>query len=157
MKIQWKTLSGCILIPLAVGTASALFTRHAMEAFDSLKQPPLTPPGWLFPIVWTILYILMGIASYLVLTAGGQKGSLQAALGMYGLQLWANFLWPLFFFCLELYLFSFFWLLLLWFLILGTFFLFRRFQCIFIFFCIFNAIGIHRSLSYCHVRFIIFF
>ncbi len=63
MKIQWKTLILCIAIPLAVGGLSALFTADSMQSFQVQPQPPLSPPGWLFPIVWTIhpngYYILL--------------------------------------------------------------------------------------------------
>ena len=70
MKIQWKKLIICIAIPLLVGGLSALLTQSSMETFEMVNKPPLSPPGWLFPVVWTILYVLMGIASYLVLTSG---------------------------------------------------------------------------------------
>ena len=66
-KINFKSLIVCIAIPLFIGGLSALFTMGSMDDFAALNQPPLSPPGWLFPVVWTVLYILMGIASYLVL------------------------------------------------------------------------------------------
>lgn len=94
MKIQWKNLITCLAIPLAVGSLSALLTRNNMEAFDSINKPPLAPPGWLFPVVWTILYILMGIASYLVLMS---KKSNDTALTVYGIQLAFNFFWSIIF------------------------------------------------------------
>lgn len=117
MKIQWKDLITCIVIPLAVGSLSALLTQNSMEAFDFMNKPALSPPGWLFPVVWTILYILMGIASYLVLTSGKPN---DAALTVYGIQLIFNFFWSIFFFNLGLCLFAFIWLVLLWLLILKT-------------------------------------
>ena len=123
MKIQWKKLIVCILIPLAVGGLAALLTRGSMAAFAALKQPPLSPPGWLFPVVWTILYILMGVASYLVLVSGKPN---DAALTVYAVQLVFNFCWSLIFFNFELYLFAFVWLLALWLLILCTMLLFFR-------------------------------
>ena len=58
-----------IAIPLAVGGLSALLTQSAMQKFNSLNQPPLAPPSWLFPVVWTVLFVLMGIASALVYMA----------------------------------------------------------------------------------------
>lgn len=123
MKIQWKNLITCIAIPLAVGSLSALLTRNSMETFASINKPALSPPGWLFPVVWTILYILMGIASYLVLTSGKPN---TAALTVYGIQLVFNFFWSIIFFNLELYLFAFIWLVLLWLLILITTLLFYQ-------------------------------
>jgi len=110
MKIRWKTLIGAIAIPLAVGGLSALLTMSSMEKFSALNQPPLSPPGWLFPVVWSILFILMGIASYLVLNSGGSQSDITGALKLYAIQLVFNFLWSIFFFNLELYTFSFVWL-----------------------------------------------
>ena len=91
-----------------------------MKAFESLNQPPLSPPGWLFPIVWTVLFILMGIASYLVYTSGRSHRARRSALDLYGAQLIANFFWPVLFFNMGLYLPAFLWLLFLWILILLT-------------------------------------
>ena len=88
MKIQWKKLIICIAIPLLVGGLSALLTQSSMETFEMVNKPPLSPPGWLFPVVWTILYVLMGIASYLVLTSGKPD---DIALKAYGIQLAVNF------------------------------------------------------------------
>ena len=121
MKIQWKPLLICVAIPLAVGGLAALLSREGMNVFASLEKPPLSPPGWLFPVVWTILYVLMGIASYLVFTSGADRKTVGAALRVYGFQLAVNFLWPIFFFNFGWYLFSFVRLLLLLLLILVTF------------------------------------
>ena len=120
LKINKKLLIICLVIPLAVGGIAALLTGGGMDTFETLNQPPLSPPGWLFPVVWTILYILMGIASYLVLTSGKPQESIQRALVLYGIQLAFNFLWPIFFFSLSAYLFAFIWLVALWLLILAT-------------------------------------
>lgn len=117
MKKQWKTLITCIAVPLAAGGLSALLTRNSMQTFDSINKPGLAPPGWLFPIVWTVLYILMGIASYPIVTSKKANGS---ALITYALQLIFNFLWSILFFNERLYLFSFIWLVILWLLILKT-------------------------------------
>lgn len=123
MKIQWKKLIICLAIPLAVGGLSAFLTRNSMENFESINKPILAPPGWLFPVVWTILFILMGIASYLVLTSGKSNTS---ALAIYGIQLVFNFFWSIIFFNLEMYLFAFIWLVVLWLLILKTTILFYQ-------------------------------
>lgn len=126
MEKKRKALAVCIAIPLAVGALSALLTASFMSDFIALDQPPLSPPGWLFPIIWTALYILMGIASWLVYAADAPAAEKRAALTVYGLQLAVNFFWPLVFFVLEAYLFAFFWLLLLWGLILITAIAFYR-------------------------------
>ena len=115
----------CIAVPLLVGIVSALLTRGEMEMFESIIKPPLSPPNWLFPIVWTILYILMGISSYLILVSGVEQEKIEKAISVYGYQLVVNFLWPTFFFNLQWYLFSFFWLLLLWILV---FLMIRKFR-----------------------------
>lgn len=123
LKIEWKKLLVCIAIPLFVGGISALLTRGNMQIFSTLNKPPLSPPGWLFSIVWTLLYILMGIASYLVLIS---KKPNTNALTVYSIQLIFNFFWSIIFFNLNLYLFAFVWLILLWILILKTTILFYQ-------------------------------
>lgn len=123
MKIQWKKLILCLAVPLAVGGLSALLTRTGMESFDLINKPSLTPPDWLFPIVWTILYLFMGIASYLVFISEKPNRN---ALTLYAVQLAFNFFWSILFFNLKLYLFSFLWLIVLWLLIAATAVLFRQ-------------------------------
>ena len=120
MSHKLRQLVLCIGIPLAVGGLSGWVTRGAMEDFQALNQPPLSPPGWLFPVVWTVLFVLMGIASYLVVRSQGPEKLVKRALVFYGIQLGFNFLWSILFFNLGLYLVSFFWLVLLWCLILLT-------------------------------------
>ena len=116
MKRNWKALAISILIPLAVGTAAGLLTMGGMEAFATLNKPPLSPPAWLFPVVWTILYTLMGISSCLIYTSEEpkEKNVKSQALSTYMYQLIVNFLWPVFFFNFQWYFFSFLWLALLW-------------------------------------------
>ena len=117
LKNNKKLLIICLVIPLAVGGIAALLTGGSMDSFAKLKQPPLSPPGWLFPVVWTILYILMGVASYLVAVSGRPREQIKKALALYGIQLAFNFLWPIFFFGMSAYLFAFVWLIALWLLI----------------------------------------
>ena len=126
MNIVWKKLLPCLALPLAVGGLSAFLVRGGMEDYRALALPPLSPPGWLFPTVWTVLFLLMGTASYLASVSGGPKRPVQRALRLYAMQLAVNFLWPILFFGLGRYLLSFFWLLLLWLLIIRTVFLFFR-------------------------------
>ncbi len=125
MKIQWKPLLIAIAIPLAVGGVAALLTSDSMSMFEVVKKPPLSPPGWLFPVVWTILYTLMGIASYLVWREA-PSAARQRGLSLYALQLAVNFVWPLLFFGAQWYLFAFIWLVLLWVLIWLTWNNFRQ-------------------------------
>ncbi len=116
--IRWKPFWINLLLPLAVGGLSAFLTADSMEVYQALRQPPLSPPGWLFPIVWAILYVLMGIAAYLVWVrdSTGRNG----ALLFYGLQLAFNFVWTLIFFNLQNYGLALLWILILWVLILIT-------------------------------------
>lgn len=116
--LKWKPLLLNLFLPLAVGGLSAFLTKDNMAVYQKLRQPPLSPPGWLFPIVWTILFLLMGIAAYLVWVrdSTGRNG----ALLFYTLQLVFNFVWTLIFFNAQNYSLAFFWLLALWVLILIT-------------------------------------
>ena len=116
----------CIVLPLVVGGLSALLSGSARESFDSLIKPPLSPPGWLFPVAWTVLYILMGVASYLVLTSEAPVREREKAIYVYLIQLAVNFFWSIIFFNLERYLLAFIWLVLLWSLILATLVRFYR-------------------------------
>ncbi len=119
-KIKWKKLILLTVLPLAVGALAAILTRGGMEDFEYMRKPPLSPPAWLFPVVWTILYALMGIASYFVCVSGASPARKRRALTVYWIQLAVNFFWPLLFFGLEAYLLAFVWLVLLWLLILLT-------------------------------------
>jgi len=126
MKGKWKSLAVCLLLPLTVGGLSALLSMEGMKDFARLEQPPLSPPAWLFPVVWTALYLAMGLASWLVLTSGRHQALTERALWWYGLQLLTNFFWSILFFRLELRLTAFLWLVLLWVLILITLRQFHR-------------------------------
>lgn len=117
MKENIKLLIKSIALPLLVGAVSGLLSRNAMENFQSLIRPPLAPPGWLFPVVWTILYILMGYSSYLIQISDADKEMKSNALMLYNYQLIVNFLWPIFFFNFGWYFFALLWLILLWLLV----------------------------------------
>ncbi len=83
----------------------------ARPSFDGLTKPPLAPPAWVFPVVWTILYVMMGYAAYRI--SRSSDGNKSGALRTWWIQLGINLLWPIAFFALEWRLFAFFWLLLL--------------------------------------------
>ena len=117
-KINLRLLVACLVLPLAVGGLSALLSADGMAFFmQSVLKPPLNPPPWLFGVVWTVLFILMGIASYLVITSGREQRLVDAALKVYGIQLIFNFAWSPIFFNLKSYLFAFIWLIALFFLV----------------------------------------
>lgn len=121
-----KALIICLLIPLAVGGLAAWLTMDSMAQFAALAQPPLSPPGWVFPVVWTILYLLMGWASFLIWKSGAPQAAKKRALGLYGAQLAVNFVWPLLFFRAGLYGFALIWLVILLVLVAETMLAFGR-------------------------------
>ena len=118
MRTKTRLLITQLAIPLGVGGLSALVTRGGMKRFAALNQPPLSPPGWLFPVVWTILFAAMGYAAYLICMSGRRQA--RNAMRPYWLQLAFNFLWSVLFFNLAKYLAAFLWLIALWILILIT-------------------------------------
>lgn len=88
-----------ILIAEAVGMLSGFFAGPSRAIYKELELPSLAPPGWLFPIVWTILYACMGVAAYLIYADRHVRpDDKQRALGLYALQLFVNFWWSIFFF-----------------------------------------------------------
>jgi tryptophan-rich sensory protein len=97
MITAWRGLIGWLLVSLAAGAAGALATRHAREFYAGLVKPSWAPPGWLFGPVWTTLYVLMGIAAWLVWRRAGWAGA-AVALSLFLGQLVCNALWSWFFF-----------------------------------------------------------
>ena len=95
MRVNWKKLLLYTAIPLAVGGLSALLSGNMSAAYMDYVRPPLSPPGWVFAVVWPILYALMGYASYLVAEAPGDK---KKPLTLYAVQLAVNFMWSIVFF-----------------------------------------------------------
>lgn len=116
-----KTYAISILIALAVGGLSAFFTRNSMNLYRDIITPPLSPPSILFPIVWTVLFILMGISAAMIyLDKNASSAQKSSALATYILSLIVNFFWSLIFFNLRAFLFAFLWLLLLLYLVIRT-------------------------------------
>ena len=116
-KSKTKVYGISIALSLVIGGLSALFTMMGMEDYRLAEKPALTPPEIVFPIVWTILYTLMGISAARVWIASEDKGS-NGGLMLYAIQLVVNFFWSIIFFTLQAYGFAFFWLLFLWLLVL---------------------------------------
>lgn len=103
-----------ILIPNAIGFLGGLL-GDSFKGFQGIIKPDFTPPAIVFPIAWTILYILMGISSYMIYKSYSKEKD--RALRIYGIQLIVNALWSIFFFRFKMFLFSFFWMMLLLFLV----------------------------------------
>ena len=115
----WKVYTFWILLTEAVGALSGWLTRDGMEIYQSqIRQPPLSPPGWVFPVVWVILFALMGIGMAKVWLSPPSHQR-QVCLWLYLIQLAFNFCWSLFFFNLQWFGFALVWLLVLWLLILA--------------------------------------
>lgn len=112
------------VLPLAVGGAAAVLTMDAMAQYSAQPQPPLAPPAWVFPAVWTVLYLLMGAASRRVYRLGTRES--RNALMLYYVQLAAHFVWPLLYFRAQEYEVAFWWLLLLLALVLAALLAFSR-------------------------------
>lgn len=104
-----------VAIALGVGALSGLISGRESDTYEMLVQPPLSPPSWLFPVVWTILYTLMGISAAIIFRSANPNKT--NALFVYAAQLAVNFLWPIFFFALDARLLSLIWLIILLFLV----------------------------------------
>ncbi|MGL5379301.1 TspO/MBR family protein [Clostridium sp.] len=110
-----------ILIPVAGGAIVGLLNKNTMHTYELLKKPIFTPPAIVFPIVWTILYILMGIAAYRIYMRNKQGANDNGAYFYYLVQLIFNFMWSFIFFTFRLYGISFIWLIILFVLVIITF------------------------------------
>lgn len=106
--MNYKKLFISILIPVLLGSIIGLIINN--DSYDIIIKPVLSPPDWLFPVVWTILYVLMGISSYLIYR---DDGIASEAFGVYKLQLFVNLMWSIIFFVFKFYLVSFVWILIL--------------------------------------------
>ena len=110
-KINIPLLAINLAIPLAIGGLSGFLIKNYTDDYKAIPKPPLSPPSWLFPVVWTILFILMGISAYIISTS--EHEGKRRALIIYGIQLAVNFAWSPVFFIAKKYLLAFFILLLL--------------------------------------------
>lgn len=124
-KISIGILLIALVIPLLIGGISAAISSQGMALYGDLETPPLSPPAWVFSVAWTILYLMMGLASYFIIVAEveNRQGKAMAVL-FYAIQLVVNFMWSLIFFRWSFYLFAFIWLLLLWGLVIYCIYLF---------------------------------
>ena len=105
MRIQRKILLLSLTLPLFAGLISSLIIKDDVSMFQTLQLPPLAPPSWIFPIVWTALYLLMGISCYLIITFNHFDRA--KALSVYFIQLTLNFLWAPVFFHFQRYFLAF--------------------------------------------------
>lgn len=121
-----KNLIISLIISVGTGMLAGFLTQNSMAVYEPFNKPPLSPPAWVFPVVWTILYILMGISAYRVYEAEGDGEQKEKALSLYLFQLFFNFLWSIVFFNFQNYLLAFGILLILWVLILAMIINFKK-------------------------------
>ena len=110
MRIDWKKLIIITVITFIVGTFFSFFTMNSMDTFKDLSKP-INVPGVLFPIVWSILYLLMSISCYLIVQSNDKDK--KEGIILYAIQLVINSLWTLIFFGFGAYLLSFIWIIIL--------------------------------------------
>lgn len=123
---NWKTYAFWIILCEAVGALAGWISAGGIEVYSALaNKPPLTPPQWVFPVVWSILYALMGIsAARISLTPPSKERN--RGLNLFTAQLIVNFFWPLLFFNAQAFGFVLIWLILLWVLVLAVILTFRK-------------------------------
>ncbi len=99
--IKWTVLLSFIIGTELVGALSSLLSGNFSSFYSELVKPPFAPPGMLFPIVWAILYAVMGISAYMIYNSDADSKDKRKALVLYALQLFFNFLWSIVFFRFE--------------------------------------------------------
>lgn len=110
MKINWKKLILIIIITFVIGSFFSIFTMNNMDTFKELSKP-INVPAIVFPIVWSVLYLLMSISCYIIIESNNREKD--KAVIWYAIQLVINSLWSLIFFGFGTYLLSFIWIILL--------------------------------------------
>lgn len=108
-----KKLAISLLITLGGGFLSSLLAGDTSDFYNTIQKPPFAPPGIVFPIVWAILYVFMGYASYRVYSYAKNDVLKVNALKNYGINLVLNFLWPTVFFRFQLLGLAFVWVIVL--------------------------------------------
>lgn len=111
-RCTWRSLAALEAATLGAGGIVGFLTQRSSGFYDTLIKPAFAPPGWLFPVAWTLLYAAMAAAMWFVLRAGGRDKMI--LLGLYAAQLAVNLLWPYLFFVQQALGLAFFWLILLW-------------------------------------------
>lgn len=111
-KATWRSLLLLIVLTLGSGAIVGFLTQRDSHFYETLSRPVFAPPGWVFPVAWSVLYITMALAMWFVLRQQGRDRFL--LLGLYLSQLAVNLLWPFLFFTQQALGLAFFWLILLW-------------------------------------------
>lgn len=112
--LRAKPLVVHLAIPLLTGFAAAYLSGNNRSLYESLRLPGWAPPAALFSVAWTVLYLLIGFAAYLVYTADNiRRQDRRGAMGIYGLSLLANFLWSFLFFRFRLFAMAAWWIVII--------------------------------------------
>lgn len=112
-KNRWRNITFWVIVSEITGLLAGLLSRNATTVYVQMAiKPPLAPPGWLFPVVWTVLYALMGVGAGLVASQTPSRER-DRSLNLMVVQLVVNFFWSLIFFNAGAYGFALLWLLLL--------------------------------------------
>lgn len=126
LKANWKTFLFGIGLTEAVGALSGWLSRDGMKLYsETVVQPPLSPPMWVFPMVWTVLFLLLGYGAARIYLAP-KSPERSRGLNLFVAQLIVNFFWSLIFFNAQAFGLAFLWLLLLWVLVLWMCLTFRK-------------------------------
>ena len=120
------TLIISVLLAEGIGILSGFLSMTAPNTYENFNKPSFSPPGWVFPVVWTILYFIMALAAYRIYMKGKSDNTTRKALLLYGIQLLLNFFWSIIFFRFRLYAIAFLELLILLVFILKTTFEFFK-------------------------------
>lgn len=127
-KFPWKTYAAWVLLTEAVGGLAGWLTREGTKLYtEQIVRPPLSPPAIVFPIVWVVLYALMGVSATRIWMAPPSDDR-RLGLGLYAGQLAFNFFWSIFFFNLQWFGFALLWLVVLWALIAAMVLVFYRME-----------------------------
>ena len=125
-KHTWRSYDAWIALAEAVGALSGWIARKGVRVYQqTVTQPPLSPPGWVFPAVWSVLFALMGIGAVRVWRQPPSPARTRG-LAVFGVQLAFNFFWSILFFCGQLFGLALLWLAVLWGLIVWMICLFRK-------------------------------
>ena len=108
----WRSLITLLAMTICAGAIVGFLTQQDKTFYTELIKPVFAPPGWVFPIAWTLLYAAMALSMWLVLRAGEPERFIM--LGLYIAQLAVNLFWPYLFFVQQALGLAFFWLVLLW-------------------------------------------
>ncbi len=125
--IHWPKLIGSVAVCQLAGILGAIFTADAIpEWYDTLAKPSFVPPDWTFSVVWPILYLLMGISLYIILEKGWDLKKVKTGTGVFGIQLFLNFMWSVLFFGFRSPLMGLIEIIILWIFIVINIWLFYR-------------------------------